>query len=252
MSDNKNSLNDKLLDLVIEEAVEKYSHDIADENISCDMTDEEIKIMEEQKDTTYKNVMKDIRKEKKPHGVFTFKKCTALVACLVVVFSLALNVSAFRIFIFKTYTDMKGTVLNIKTAKITNESYAVIKEFENRDELIIPGWLPPGMNLAEITDDFLFVILNFEGEETWLTLHQDKIFAGEINTSVETEKNVFSVDDYSVMNMDGKLIEIRSESGITMLKVIWNSDETRYELSTNVDRTMLEAILSSLKYAWGS
>ena len=49
-------------------------------------------------------------------------------------------------FVFKTYTDISGTILNVKTTKIDDERYNEIVRFEGKSELIIPGWLLPAWN----------------------------------------------------------------------------------------------------------
>lgn len=248
MNNNKNDFNDKVLDFIIGEAVEKYSQDIANDDISCDMSDEEIKVMEEHKKPIYKKIMKEIGRDSKSHRGFSFKKCIVLVASLVVVFALSLNVSAFRVFLFKTYTDMTGTILNVETFNIGEKEYDVIEKFECKDEIIIPGWLPPGMELKEITDDVSFVNLDYHNKDVWLSICHKSISDDGGKTSIQTDKNVFSVDDCEIMDMSSKIVEIRSESGISMYTVFWNSDEVQYELSTNISRRTLNAVLASLKF----
>ena len=237
---NKN-LNDKVLDIIIEEAIEKYAHDIANEEVPCDMTDEEIKRMEQQKNRIYKKTVAKIK-----HRRISYRKIIILAATLVVLMALALNTSAVRTFLFKTYTDMSGTTLYITTSKIDDSRYNIIKEFENKNELIVPGWLPSGMELTEITDDKFSAYMRFEDGEKWIRFHQQKI--GEGISLVETEKDKFSITDCKVLDMDGKLIDITSASDIKVYMAVWNSDNVKYKLTTNYDKKTTEKILKNLKY----
>lgn len=237
---NKN-LNDKVLDIIIEEAIEKYAHDIANEEVPCDMTDEEIKRMEQQKNRIYKKTVAKFK-----HRRISYRKIIILAATLVVLMALALNTSAVRTFLFKTYTDISGTTLYITTTKIDDSRYDTVTEFIHKDELIVPDWLPSGMELTEITDDKFSAYMRFEDGEKWIRFHQQKI--GEGISLVETEKDKFSITDCKVLDMDGKLIDITSASDIKVYMAVWNSDNVKYKLTTNYDKKTTEKILKNLKY----
>ena len=192
--------------------------------------------------------MKQIRKEEKSHRRPSVKKYAVLAASLAVIVGLAANVSAFRIFIFKTYTDMSGTFLNIKTEKVTEESYNVISEFEYKDEIIIPGWLPPGISLTQITDDYTNISLEYRDENLWLTIDENIIANVGSETQIETDNNFFKIEDNTILGMDGVAVELRSETGNNIFVVSWNSNNVKYELSTNGSKIMLDTILQNLKY----
>ncbi|MDO5438344.1 MAG: DUF4367 domain-containing protein [bacterium] len=247
MNDRSNR-NDKVMDIILEAAADKYAQDIAEKSIECDMTADEEKIMLEQEDRIYQNVMKQINKEEKSCRRPAFKKCAVLAASVAVIVCIAANVSAFRVFIFKTYTDMSGTFLNIKTEKIAKESYDVISEFERKDEIIIPDWLPPGAALKQITDDYTGINLEYQGDDLWLTIDEDLLPSNGSSVQIQTDKNEYTVGEIKVFDMDGVIVEIRNESGDHIFSAYWNSDNVKYELSTNGSKIMLDTILQNLKY----
>ena len=65
---------------------------------------------------------------------------------------------------------------------------------------------------------------------------------------IETDKNEFKVGEIKILDMDGVIIEIRSETDKNILVASWNSDNVKYELSTNGSKIMLDTILQNLKY----
>lgn len=245
---DRNDRNDKVMDIILEAAADKYAQDIADKTVECDMSAEDEKIMLNQQDRIYQNIMKQIRKEEKSRRRPSFKKYAVLAASLAVIIGLAANVSAFRIFIFKTYTDMSGTFLNIKTEKVTDESYNIITEFEYKDEIIIPGWLPPELSLTQITDDYTGIKFEYQSDNLWLTIDENTVGSVGSETKIETNNNVYKIGDNKILDMDGVTVEIRSETGNNIFIVNWNSDNVKYELSTNGSKIMLDTILQYLKY----
>ena len=54
---SKKDLNDKLFDVILDEALDLYTQDLVNEEHNPDMTDDEIKLMLEQKDCIYKKVI---------------------------------------------------------------------------------------------------------------------------------------------------------------------------------------------------
>lgn len=234
------------MDIILEAAADKYIQDIDYEFVECDMTSEDEKIMLQQQDRIYQNVIKQIYKEEKNYRYQ--KKYAVLVASLALIIGLAVNVSAFRFFIFKTYTDISGTFLNIKTEKVKEESYNVISEFERKDEIIIPGWLPPGVSLTQITDDHTNVNLEYKGEDLWLTIDENVILSDASVVKIETDQNEFKVGEIKILDMDGVIVEIKSEAGDNIFIASWSSDSVKYEISTNSSKIMLDTILQNLKY----
>lgn len=238
-----NKLNEKLFDVMLEEATQKYAEDIAKENI--DIPEKELETINSRKKEIYRKTLSKIKKQSGRR--LSLKKCVLIVAVSAIVLTLSLNVSAVRILFFKTYTDISGTILNVKTTKIDDERYNEIVRFEGKSELIIPGWLPPGMELTDVSDNNSFVNFNYTNTKLWITLSEERI-SEQSETSIETDKNIFKIEDCLILGLKGKIINIKNEDNITNYIVIWNSNNIKYELATNVNKNTLDAILSSLKY----
>lgn len=76
----RNDRNDKIMDIILEAAADKYAQDIANETVECTMNEE--KTMLEQKDRIYQAVMEQVRKEEKPRHRPAFRKYVMLAAAL--------------------------------------------------------------------------------------------------------------------------------------------------------------------------
>lgn len=147
---------------------------------------------------------------------------------------------------FKTYTDISGTILNVKTTKIDDERYNEIVRFEGKSELIIPGWLPPGMDLTEILDSDTNIVLNYKSNNEWLIFHQN--LTDENEAFFQTDNNKFDIEDTKILDTNGKIVRLTNENGLDAYTVFWTSKNILYKISTNVNKNTLDAILSSLKY----
>lgn len=247
MSTNRD-LNNKLFDIILEEAIDMYAQDISESTFPCDMTDEELKIMFKQKQNIYKNVKSQINKvSKKQHHLL--KRCIILAACISLTFVLAINVSAFRVFVYKTYIDMSGTILNMKTNKVSSDNYNNIL-FSQKDEIIIPDWLPPETELSELSGNEHILNLQYENNDIWINITEKAIPSIETGLNIETDNNIFEISDCKILDMEGKIVELISETNYSIFTVKWCSDSTEYEITTNCSKIMLETILANLKYLY--
>lgn len=244
---DRNSRNDKIMDIILEAATEQYAEDVANEPVDCDMSDEEKQNMLEQKDRIYRQLKKEIKKTRRTRR-FLLKKTAVAAAALAVAVGLTANVSAFRTFLYKTYTDMSGTFLNITIKKVPDEAYNTITRFRNKDEIIIPDWLPPGMTLTDIDDHEVGISLEYKSDELWMTIDENILSDDGSSIFIETENNEYEVYKRKIMDMDTVVVDTTSEIGLRVISVTWNSDNTWYDLTTNATGQTFEAILDSLKY----
>lgn len=251
--DRQRERNDKIMDIIIEEAAEKCAQDIENGSFDCDMTPEEEQNMLAMKDEIFGKVLAKIEseeKEQKQENNIRKMPNRKLIICVAIIALLAvgaLSVSALRVFVFKTSASLNGDTLIIKTEKIDSAKYDVIQEFEEKDTLIVPGWLPRGMELKKITDDTNEVIIQFENGDEWVNI-KESIATDESKIEMVTENNQYKVRDIEILGMPGVLVKITSELGNTNYTAIWNSDTTQYIIDSNVGKKEFNAILNTLKF----
>lgn len=251
--DRQRERNDKIMDIIIEEAAEKCACDIENDDFDCDMTPEEEQNMLAMKDEIFGKVLAKIEseeKEQKQENNIRKMPNRKLIICVAIIALLAvgaLSVSALRVFVFKTSASLNGDTLIIKTEKIDSAKYDVIQEFEEKDTLIVPGWLPRGMELKKITDDTNEVIIQFENGDEWVNI-KESIATDESKIEMVTENNQCKVRDIEILGMPGVLVKITSELGNTNYTAIWNSDTTQYIIDSNVGEKEFNAILNTLKF----
>lgn len=247
----KDKLNEKIIDDMIEAAMDRYAESIAEEDSAKTLTAEQERHCEESKEEIRQKVLHQLKKEEKKHS----RRCRRVVrrslicaAALTALAVMMVNVSAVRIFVYKTYTNMKGTVLSLQTDSLQT-NYEQIEEFENKDELIIPSWLPPGTVMEEVQDSIQKIELRYYNEEEGFNLRiSEQLVSNRMQSSFETEENQYVVEECQVMGMEGKILWMQSELDTKRRTVVWSSDTTYYELSTNADDLMFETIMSGLKY----
>lgn len=237
--------NDKIFDIILDEAFDKYAKDAANYEPETEMTEEDIYIMDSKKDGIYNNIMKEIDKDKKKKS--PLKLVIPLVAVLILVLAYSTNTFAFRTFLHQTFMSLTGTDLNFNTKKLVFEDYSNIVNFENKEKIIVPNWLPEGMKLERVEDGNDFLDLYFRNDVYWISLKTKSISDGDV-TNVETENNNYNVRKEFVLSMDCRIVEMASEAGLTMYAAYWNSDNLNYSLLTNIPEDDFNKIIKNLQY----
>lgn len=237
--------NDKVFDIILEEAFDKYSKDVADYEPETEMTEEDIRIMDSKKDHIYNNIMREIDKDKKNKS--PLKLVIPLVAILILVLAYSSNAFAFRTFLHETFMSLTGTALNFNTKKLVFEDYNNIVNFENKDEIIVPNWLPEGMNLERVEDGSDFLDLYFRNDVYWVALSAKADYS-EDTKNVETENNEYNIRKDKVIDMECNIIDITSETGLKTYIVYWNSNDINYNLMTNIPESDFNKVLKNLQY----
>lgn len=251
--DRQRERNDKIMDIIIEEAAVKCACDIENDDFDCDMTHEEEQNMLAMKDEIFGKVLAKIEseeKEQKQENNIRKMPNRKLIICVAIIALLAvgaLSVSALRVFVFKTSASLNGDTLIIKAEKIDSAKYDVIQEFEEKDTLIVPGWLPRGMELKKITDDTSGVNIRFQNGDLWMEL-TESVIPVDGQSEMVTENNQYKVRDIDVLNMPGVLVKMTGELNSTAYSAMWSSDTTSYELFSNVSEKEFNAILNTLKF----
>lgn len=239
----KNQFKENVANAVLKEAVDRYAENIASREPECDMTDEQIRAMDAQKDDIYKNVIKKVNKRKGNH----WRRVLIVAAVLVIILALALNTSALRLFLYRTYIDIKGNTMNVKTEQTIQEVPLKIENFMYKDEVVVPGWLPPGFELVKMRDFETQVTLNYKCGEEWISIFERASLDDSANKGLYYEGNVISAEEIKVMENSGQIFEVNYESEDINHVAIWNTNNVRFEITTNCEQIVMKAILDSLK-----
>ena len=237
--------NDKVFERLLEEGFDKYAKHAADYEPEVEMTEEDIRIMDSKKDNIYNNIMKEIDSDKKKK--LPFKLVIPLVAILILVVAYSSNAFAFRTFLHETIMSLTGTYHNFNTKKLIFEDYNNIIKFEERDKIIVPGWLPDDMVLGKLSDGNNFVDMFFENDKGWMSLSV-KFNYDEDNMAIETENNNYIIRKDKVLDMDCSIVEITSETNLKTYIVYWSSDVINYNLMTNIQEDDFNKVLKNLQY----
>lgn len=237
--------NDKIFDIILDEAFDKYAKDAASYEPETEMTEEDIRIMDSKKDNIYNNIMKEIDKDNKKKS--PFKLVIPLVAILILVVAYSSNAFAFRTFLHQTFMSLTGTDLNFNTKKLVFEDYDNIVNFENKDEIIVPGWLPDNIQLQKMQDEFENLNLYYKNEQFWLSLRL-KSSLDRADTKIETENNNYIIKKDKVLDMECSIVEIDSESELKTYVVYWNSNYVNYSMMTNLPENDFKKVLKNLQY----
>lgn len=229
---NKADRNDKIFDIILEEAFDKYAADIANQDVECEMTEEEIRTMENKEKIIYDKLMKEIDADKK-NRISVKKVCVLVAVLLLGIIVVSFSVSAiYNKWVQRTNLSMSGTDLNVNTQKLIFEDYNNIRNFENKSEIIIPNWLPEGMELNRMTDEANNLIFYYKKGDNWVTITTNPGI-GLGNSKIDTKNNNYETTTDEILGMECSIVTSTSETGLTMYSAHWNSSSTNYTLMTN-------------------
>ncbi len=240
-------LNDKLFDTLLEQASSLYINDVAAEEAApvpefeCDGEDAEQK-------AAYKNIMKRVgRNEAKPRR--TVRRLLLVAAVAAVLTALALNASAVRTFVYKTYVNLGDKTLDVTTESITPEDYSEIVNFENKNDIVILSWLPKGFEVKVVNDspDLLRLKYYRKDDNIWIKIHEGVLPYDNLSGKL-IENNKYNINDKDIMGLSGKVFEVKFENGDSNYYAEWCSDSVAYTIETNCSETMFGAILDNLEY----
>ncbi len=243
---NNSNRNDKIFDIILEESFDKYSKDTSSFDIDFQMSEEEIKAMEDKEKSIHNKLMKGIDSENRKH--ISVKKICILVAVLLLgIICASFAVSAVHTWIQRTHISQDGTEIIVTTQKLIFEDYNNIRNFENKNVIIIPNWLPEGMELNKIDDDVHCVNFYYKNNDKFMTLSTLHGYSS-TNVKIDTENNNTTIREANVLGMRCKIITMTNELGYVAHSVFWNSNDAEYEMMTNVSEEELNKILANLIY----
>ncbi len=246
MADNS---RDKLFEALAKEAFERYADDIINEPLSPldEKTEAEF---DKNRQRVYGNVMKLVKKRQRRSRPRSWKKLWLLVAVLAVAGCVtAINATAFKAFLFKSLTSVEGDVLNMSADYAGFDAkYAEITNFDNKEELIVPGWLPDGAELVKVQDEYKNVRLKYLIDEDYLEIHEISIGFAQNNTSVFMSGNIYKTEDINVLGMNGEIASVKYEDGLEKRTAVFCSDTTKFVINSTLSETKLLFVLEKLKY----
>lgn len=237
-----------VFDAIIAETAKKNIDILNDygENDPFTETPEFEKMMDEVYAKIEKNIKKGSKKKKN-----LVRPVTVLAAALVLLLLFAsLNVSAFKIFFYKTYLDIQGDMLNVETdTEGMLAQYAAISNFELKDELLVPGWLPKGTELVEINDrkDIVSLTYTYNSKNIYFEQNVNPDNIENLGEWYFLERSEYKFIENYVDDLSVYVGEIEGDTGKTMYIAIWRMDSISYTLKVYDSEVLLKAILSSLK-----
>lgn len=243
---NNTSRNDKIFDIVLEESFGKYTNDIAKKDVECEMSEEEKLTMEDKEKVIYDKLLKDIGGHKKSH--ISVKKICVLVAILLLgIICVSFGASAVYSWMRRTNLSISETEINITAGKLIFEDYNSITNYKNKKSIIIPNWLPEGMELNKLNDEESFLDFHYRKDDKFITMVMVYDFAASTET-IDIENNTYTIRESNILGMQCKILSMTSEAGLTIHSVYWDSNNTSYTLMTNVTEEELNKILENLIY----
>lgn len=242
---NNSSRNDKIFDIILEESFDKYANDVATQE-ECEMSEEELRVMESKEKSIYNKLIKDINKDKKSH--ISVKKICVLVAILLLcIICVSFGTAAVHKWVQRINVSQDGTEIIITNQKLIFEDYNNIRQFEKKSAIIIPNWLPEGMELNKIDDNVHCVNFYYKNNDKFMTLSTLHGYSS-TNVKIDTENNNTTIRESNILGMRCKIITMTNELGYVAHSVFWNSNDAEYEMMTNVSEEELNKILANLIY----
>lgn len=247
MADNKK--NDEIFEFMLQQAFEKYAEDMEDEPVP-ELSEEAYAHMLESKQRVYKNVMKRVKQNRRTTRPKSIKKIIYLVAVISVIGVLfAANATAFKSFLYKTYTNVEGNVMKISADYSDfDRRYAEITEFAYKDELIVPGWMPNEARLVGVQDAETFVVCEYKINGNFLNILEENIDFNDNYSEEQLENNRYKDKKIKILGMDAYILEMGYESEVKGITAVWCSDNVQYTIKTDLSFTALTAIMKDLKY----
>lgn len=240
--------DEEFFDAVIAKAAAENIDELNDygENDPFTETEEFQKMMDE----VYSNIKKELFSRRTASRKKIIRRTVVVAAVIIAITALlTANVSAFRIFLYKTYMDVRGDILNVSTdTEELQAEYESIVNFKQPEKLIFPKWLPKGTVVSALEDNKNAVLATY--------CYNDNIICFSQNIITQNSK---SVSKQYFLERSDYITEIRLISGtevyITILEgdtgnisniAVWGNDDIKYTLKVNGSNYLFEAVLNSL------
>lgn len=204
---------------------------------------------EKMMDDVYSSIMKAIKTEKSKRKVLC--KAAVIAAVLVaLLLAAAFSVSAVKIFLYKTWTNIQGDIMNvnINSASLTDQ-YLGISNFEKKDKILIPAWLPYGTELLKIEDTARRLTLCYIYQDQSINFKQE-ILSNDIlgiDEQYFLERSEYEGKEIEINGLTVNIIKIKGDLEKDIYMAEWQDNEISYSLKVYDSELLLKSILSSIK-----
>ena len=243
--------DDKVFDAIVSKIASENIEELSDygENDPFTETDDFNQMMRD----IYSLIKNEIKSDKPIKKLkFNQRFFIAASAIIVIILFFSFNVSAFKLFWYRTYVDIKGDILNIKTDTQSIEAqYDSITNFIMKDKIILPQWLPKGTELISVEDEADELFLTYKYDNQYIYLSEEIISDKIHNNSNEffLENSKYKSKKINVNGMDITVFYLKGDTGNTSYTAVWNDGNIAYSMKGILSDIMFDAIISSLRYA---
>lgn len=242
----ENKREEALFDALIKEAVRQYLLEF-DEQEDVILDEESEARREESLEIVKARVLSSLHRERVKR-----KKLICLSAAVIALVSIivcTVSVTAFRSHKFKTEAAIDGDIMSISAVNTDFSSeYDAITNFKHKNDIIVPGWLPEGTELVAVEDEENYVKFRYEIRSNYIDIAVWDVEFNKNTSRVLLEQNEHNGKKINILGLEGKMIKMKYENGITNTGVIFSSDNVIYEIVTDLPRKELNTLIKNLKY----
>ena len=204
---------------------------------------------EKMMDGVYCAVKKNIKRlSRKKRGPRFIAVVVAVMTLLIV--TVSLNASAISVFLYKSYIDIRGEILQIETdeADILRQ-YDSISNFKLKDDILVPGWLPRGTELVDIVDNSYSLIMNYQYNGEEISFCQEIVANNEKNKDEGffLERSKYQYRENYAGKSSVYFLNIKGDIGNETNSVIWYDGKMAFKLKVSGSEIMLQSIMECLK-----
>ena len=246
----KNKSSELILNAMVEAAFKEYMGEKYDDDpieAKMELINETEKAYIQRQQKIYKSVLKEV---KSADSRRCEKIAVLTAASLITLLILAGTVSAIRTFFTKTYSEISENFVHLITDSgyDKDEEYNIV-QFEKREDIIVPSWLPKGFKPIVTTDEKTNLLLEYMYDDKYINISETVIGSDYKNTfGIFFEDNGYSKFEKTILDMQATIIEYKGENKENAYIASFNSNDISYLIRANLTETEFYKFLNSLKF----